>query len=156
MNNSLNFLISAIAMVGSLALANAPNTYYIEIDGRDSLREKIFQKLSAKPCFTIADIEPGSTLKECHAFLPATKNTKLSHKGEFLFKVKIKEISDLNKPRFISLQGYKSNGKKPYRYFNPGTFSIPSEHQIQTGKADYSEDKFVEQSTSTIVGLSFK
>jgi hypothetical protein len=61
------------------------------------------------------------------------------------------------KPGHFSLQGFKAGkGEKMVRDFNPGKFQIPSQREIASAEADYSEDQYIRDVAKNIVALSFK
>jgi hypothetical protein len=131
-------------------------TYFVEINGASKLKEALLRKLTTKPCFRLADIERSATSEDCYAFKAHSKDEKLSGSDSYLFKIEIKSARKPNQPRILSIQGFQNDGEKLTKYFNPGNFSIPSEHQMKSGKADFSESQFIEQASSTIIGLAFK
>lgn len=138
------------------AETNPDRTYFVEIVGNSPLKKALLGKLTSKPCFKLVDIEAGSTASGCYAFMRKLKDSKLDVPNTYFFRITLKNSKKLNQPRVFSVQGFKYNGKELTRYFNPGSFSIPSEEQRKTGKADFSEAQFIEQATNTIVGLAFK
>lgn len=42
------------------------------------------------------------------------------------------------------------------RYFNPGTFVVPTDHQLKAGERHFPHKRVVDQMVNTIVKLSYK
>lgn len=157
----MKFELIALLFRSFSVLANAETavpdrTYFIETTGNKAMRESLLKELTAKPCFRLGDIEEGSTLTECYAFVPKTPQSEIHKESAYLFKIKLKEGAKSGRPRLMAVQGFKSDGKRMIRYFNAGNFSIPSEYQMKTNQADFSESNFIKQASATIIGLAFK
>lgn len=156
MKKLLGLLIFCIFSSWAQAQNLPKRIYYVDITGDKPLKAAILAKLKTKPCFSLEDIEKGAKSSECYAFVASLKTTKLTDPDSYRLKVKIKKPKKLKQPKLMSVQGFKFNGKRVERYFDAGTFSIPSQQQIDAGEANYSDAYFVEKATDTILGLGFK
>jgi hypothetical protein len=114
----------------------ATKTIYVQFAGPKNVAAKVMNQLTLEqPCIAMHD--------GCHAFLPYPTQAKLRDSENPVYKVVL--APKAGAPGKFSMEAFLTEGKKLVRYFNPGEFRIPSDHQITEGDKDFSEERFVVQ-----------